>query len=169
MSLETKLENPWHSSWPLTAGYDEINCTSNCMSKTNHVLVIGLKDSYNSTFCYLFYDLYVLLHKQGQKHITSLGPGSGKKSREKATARLASLAVIFLILGTCQKLAGVGGEGDLNRGRVTTFWDCRKGRGHEKWAVKRGRVMQIYARDHVEVHPQKKKEVLYLVKNTWEK
>ena len=38
----------------------------------------------------------------------------------------------------------------------------RKGRGHEKWAVKRGRVMQIYARDHVEVHPQKKKEVLYL-------
>ena len=29
--------------------------------------------------------------------------------------------------------------------------------------------MQIYARDHVEVHPQKKKEVLYLVKNTWEK
>ena len=40
----------------------------------------------------------------------------------------------------------------------------RKGRGHEKWAVKRGRVMQIYARDHIEVHPQKKKEVLYLVK-----
>ena len=40
----------------------------------------------------------------------------------------------------------------------------RKGRGHEKWAVKRGRVMQMYARDHVEVHPQKKKEVLYLVK-----
>ena len=28
--------------------------------------------------------------------------------------------------------------------------------------VKRGRVMQIYARDHVEVHPQM--EVLYLVK-----
>ena len=26
--------------------------------------------------------------------------------------------------------------------------------------------MQIYARDHVEVHPQKKKEVLYLVKKT---
>ena len=40
----------------------------------------------------------------------------------------------------------------------------RKGSGHEKWAVKRGSVMQIYARDHVEVHPQKKKEVLYLVK-----
>ena len=27
-----------------------------------------------------------------------------------------------------------------------------------------GRAMQIYARDHREVHPQKKKEVLYLVK-----
>ena len=39
----------------------------------------------------------------------------------------------------------------------------RKGRGHEKWAIKRGMVMQIYARDHVEVHPQKKKEVLHLV------
>ena len=24
--------------------------------------------------------------------------------------------------------------------------------------------MQMYARDHIEVHPQKKKEVLYLVK-----
>ena len=169
MSLETKLENPWHSSWPLTAGYDEINCTSNCMSKTNHLLVIGLKNSYNSTFCYLFYDLYVLLHKRSKNISLAWDQAPGKKGLEKATARLASLAVIFLILGTCQKLAGVGGEGDLNRGRVTTFWDCRKGRGHEKWAVKRGRVMQIYARDHVEVHPQKKKEVLYLVKNTWEK
>ena len=28
-----------------------------------------------------------------------------------------------------------------------------------------GRVIQIYASDHVEVHPQKKKEVLYLAKN----
>ena len=36
--------------------------------------------------------------------------------------------------------------------------------GHEKWAVKRGRVMQIYAHNHVEVHPQKKKEVLHLMK-----
>ena len=34
----------------------------------------------------------------------------------------------------------------------------------QKWAVKRGRVMQIYARDHVEVQPQTKKEALYLVK-----
>ena len=42
-------------------------------------------------------------------------------------------------------------------------------RGHEKWAVRRGRVMQIYARDHVEVHPQKKKEVLYLVKKKTKK
>ena len=44
------------------------------------------------------------------------------------------------------------------------FLRLRKGRGHEKWAVERGRVMQINAHDHVEVHPQKKKEVLYLVK-----
>ena len=29
--------------------------------------------------------------------------------------------------------------------------------------------MQICVRDHVEVHPKKKKEVLYFVKNTWEK
>ena len=98
------------------------------MSKTNHFLVIGLKDSYNSTFCYLFYDLYVLLHKQGQKHITSLGPGSGKKSREKATARLASLAVIFLILGTCQKLAGGGGgEGVETEGGSQRFETAEKG------------------------------------------
>ena len=40
----------------------------------------------------------------------------------------------------------------------------KEGRGHEKWAVKRERVMQIYARDHVEVHQQNKKEVLYLLK-----
>ena len=37
-------------------------------------------------------------------------------------------------------------------------------RGHEKWAVKRGRAMQICVRNHVDVHPQKKKEVLYFVK-----
>ena len=34
------------------------------------------------------------------------------------------------------------------------FLRLRKGRGHEKWAVKGGRVRQIYAREHVEVHPQ---------------
>ena len=56
------------------------------------------------------------------------------------------------------------GEGGGNRGRFPTFRDCRKGRVHEKWAIKRGRVMQICVRDHVEVHPQKKKEVLYFVK-----
>ena len=56
------------------------------------------------------------------------------------------------------------GRGGGNRGRVTTFRDCRKGRGHEKRAVKRGTVMQICVRDHVEVHPQKKKGVLYFVK-----
>ena len=45
----------------------------------------------------------------------------------------------------------------------------KEGRGHEKWAVKRERVMQIYARDHVEVHQQNKKEVLYLLKKKKEK
>ena len=40
----------------------------------------------------------------------------------------------------------------------------KEGRGHEKWAVKRERIMQIYARDHVEIHQQNKKEVLYLLK-----
>ena len=42
----------------------------------------------------------------------------------------------------------------------------KRGGGHEKWAVKRGRVMQIYVRVHEEVHPQKKKEVLYFVKKS---
>ena len=36
------------------------------------------------------------------------------------------------------------------------------GGGHEKWAVKRGRVMQIYVRVHEEVHPQKKKKFFIL-------
>ena len=70
------------------------------------------------------------MHKQCQKHITSLGPGSGKKSREKATARLASLAVIFLILGTCQKLAGGwggGGEGVETEGGSQRFETAEKG------------------------------------------
>ena len=40
----------------------------------------------------------------------------------------------------------------------------KKGRGHEKWAVKRGRVMQMYARDHIEVHPQKKKKFFIWLK-----
>ena len=31
------------------------------------------------------------------------------------------------------------------------FLSLRKGRGHEKWAVKMGRVMQIYVSDHVMV------------------
>ena len=44
------------------------------------------------------------------------------------------------------------------------LFETQKREGHEKWAVKRGRVMQIYACDHIEVHPQKKKEVLCLVK-----
>ena len=65
-------------------------------------------------------------------------------------------------LGACQKLAG--GDGGWKKREGHNFLRLKKGRGHEKWAVKRGRVMQMYARDHIEVHPQKKKEVLYLVK-----
>ena len=42
------------------------------------------------------------------------------------------------------------------------LFETQKREGHKKWAVKRARVVQIYARDHAEV--QKKKEVLYLVK-----
>ena len=53
---------------------------------------------------------------------------------------------------------------EISRGDGHNFLTLGKGRGHEKWAVKRGRVMQIYACFHVEVHAQKKKEVLYLVK-----
>ena len=56
-----------------------------------------------------------------------------------------------------------GGGGVETEGGSQLF-ETQKGRSHEKWAIKRGRVMQIYARDHIEVHPQRKKEVLYLVK-----
>ena len=44
------------------------------------------------------------------------------------------------------------------------LFETQKRGGHEKWAAKRGRVMQICAPDHVQVHPQKTKEVLYFVK-----
>ena len=46
------------------------------------------------------------------------------------------------ILRDLSEISRGGGGGDGNRGR-----------GHEKWAVKRGRIMQICVRDHVEVHP----------------
>ena len=88
--------------------------------------------------------------------ITLLAPNN---HRSRWLHRLPSKGGIRDLL--CQKLAAGGGG---NRGRVTTFWDCRKGRSHEKWAVKRGRVMQTCVRDHVEVHPQKKTEVHYFVK-----
>ena len=42
------------------------------------------------------------------------------------------------------------------------LFETQKREGHKKWAVKRTRVVQIYARDRAEV--QKKKEVLYSVK-----
>ena len=72
-------------------------------------------------------------------------------------AGLAKLAV-----RDCQKLAG--GDGGWKQREGYNFLRLRKGRGHEKWVVKRGRVMEIYACDHIEVHSQKKKEVLHLVK-----
>ena len=59
---------------------------------------------------------------------------------------------------------GGGGGGRWKQKEGHSFLRLRKGRGHKKWAVKRGRVMQIYDRDHIGVRPQKKKEVLYLVK-----
>ena len=43
------------------------------------------------------------------------------------------------------------GEGWWKQREGHNFLTLRKGRGHEKWAIKRGRVMQIYARDHVEL------------------
>ena len=41
------------------------------------------------------------------------------------------------------------GEGGWKQREGHNFLRLRKGRGHEKWAVKRGRVMQICVRDHV--------------------
>ena len=55
------------------------------------------------------------------------------------------------------------GEGGGKQKEGHNVLRLRKGRVM-KMAVKRGRVMQIYACDHIEVHPQKKKEVLCLVK-----
>ena len=43
-------------------------------------------------------------------------------------------------------------EGRWKQREGHNFLRLRKGRDHEKWAVKRGRVMQVYACDHVEVH-----------------
>ena len=52
------------------------------------------------------------------------------------------------------------GRGGWKQREGHNFLRPRKGRGHEKWAIKRGRVMQIHARDHVEVQLQKKKKDL---------
>ena len=45
----------------------------------------------------------------------------------------------------------MGGGGGWKQREGHNFLRLRKGRGHEKWAIKRGRVMQIYARDHEEL------------------
>jgi len=47
---------------------------------------------------------------------------------------------------------------------VTTFWALEKGGAMKNGPLKGGGSCK-YASDHVEVHPQKKKEVLYLAKN----
>ena len=47
---------------------------------------------------------------------------------------------------------GKGGGGRWKQREGHNFLKLRKGKGHKKWADKRGRVMQIYARDHVEAH-----------------
>ena len=62
------------------------------------------------------------------------------------------------------KISRRGGGWEQREGHNFLRLQKRGGGGHEKWAVKRGRVMQIRVRDHVEVHPQKKKQVLYFVK-----
>ena len=56
------------------------------------------------------------------------------------------------------------GEGGRKQWEGHNFLRLQKGEGHEKWVVKKGRVMQICVPDHVEVHLQKEKEVLYFVK-----
>ena len=62
--------------------------------------------------------------------------------------------------------SGGGGGGWWKQREGHNFLRLRKREGSRKWAVIRGRVTQICVRDHVEVHPQKKNEVLYFVKNT---
>ena len=71
-------------------------------------------------------------------------------------------SVAFMDLSEISR--GERGGGGWKQREGHNFLRLIKGRGHEKWVVKRGRVMQIYVLDQVEVHPQKKKEVLYLVK-----
>ena len=49
------------------------------------------------------------------------------------------------------------------------FETAQKGGVMKNGPLKGEGCMQICVRDHVEVHPQKKIEVLYFVKKTWEK
>ena len=49
-------------------------------------------------------------------------------------------------------------------GESQLFETAEKGGVMKNGPFKRGRVMQICVRDHVKVHPQRKKEVLYFVK-----
>ena len=62
------------------------------------------------------------------------------------------------VLRDLSEISRGGGEGVETEGGSQLFETAEK-----------GGVMQICVRDHVEVHPQKKREVLYFVKKTWEK
>ena len=108
--------------------------------------------------------IYTFFCTNNAKNISLAWDQAAGKKAAKSNRSACFARRYFSYFRDLSEISRGGGGGGGNRGRVTTFWDCRKGRGHEKWAVKRGKVMQIHARDHVEVHPQKKKEVLYLVK-----
>ena len=64
--------------------------------------------------------------------------------------------------GTCQKLAG-GGGGLETEGGSQLFETAEEGGIMKNGPLKGGGSCKC-VRDHVEVHPQKKKEVLYFVK-----
>ena len=68
-----------------------------------------------------------------------------------------------VVLSEISRGGGGGGGRGWKQREGHNFLRLRKRRGHEKWAVKRGGHANI-CRDNVEVHPQKKKEVLYLLK-----
>ena len=64
------------------------------------------------------------------------------------------------------KYRGFLAGGISNASSLLPFFFLRLQKREGSWKLGRlkGRVMQIYAHDHVEVYPEKKKEVLYSVK-----
>ena len=57
-------------------------------------------------------------------------------------------SLVWIFLGTCQRLAG--GRG-VETGGGSDVFEALKTEGQEKMGRVKGRVMQIYARDHIEV------------------